>query len=226
VRAARYTRYFTEGYDAYGIEWKSPEWQKRLEAWREEHRDLGFWLELGGLLVRTGKYEEASIAIVQVAKFRDGYTPEAFARLGTWFEGGIRNWGHTDVLCGEVLGHFLGRGVVGLEALADWRASEHKYRRRAVPVMLLTLLDRAEDYGSLLEAIRPLMLDPEKVVRQGLGWFLREAWKRKPKVVEPFLLGFKDTAPRLIFQYATEKMTPAQKARFRASKKAGAQSSR
>jgi hypothetical protein len=37
-------------------------------------------------------------------------------------------------------------------------------------------------------------------------------------VVEPFLLDWKDTAPRLIFQYATEKMTAADKARFRAAK--------
>jgi 3-methyladenine DNA glycosylase AlkD len=62
------------------------------------------------------------------------------------------------------------------------------------------------------------MLDQERVVQQGLGWFLREAWKRRPEVVEAFLLEWKDSAPRLIFQYATEKMTPENKARFRKAK--------
>ena len=42
-----------------------------------------------------------------------------------------------------------------------------------------------------------MMLDEERVVHQGLGWFLREAWKRDPEGVEPFLLEFKDSAARL-----------------------------
>jgi hypothetical protein len=62
------------------------------------------------------------------------------------------------------------------------------------------------------------MHDDERVVHQGLGWFLREAWKRDAADVEPFLLRFKDSAPRLIFQYATERMAAADKARYKASK--------
>jgi hypothetical protein len=57
------------------------------------------------------------------------------------------------------------------------------------------------------------------VVHQGLGWFLREAWKLYPQPVENYLAVWKDSAPRLIFQYATEKMTPEQKACFRREKK-------
>jgi 3-methyladenine DNA glycosylase AlkD len=67
----------------------------------------------------------------------------------------------------------------------------------------------------LLAFIRPLMHDPERVVQQGLGWFLRECWKKERKQTESFLLEWKDTAPRLIYQYATEKMSKADKARFR-----------
>jgi 3-methyladenine DNA glycosylase AlkD len=63
------------------------------------------------------------------------------------------------------------------------------------------------------------MTDPEREVHQGTGWFLREAWKRKPEETEIFLLKWKDTAPRLIFQYATEKMTAEGKGRFRRHKK-------
>jgi hypothetical protein len=37
-------------------------------------------------------------------------------------------------------------------------------------------------------------------------------------LVNAFLLRYKDTAPRLIFQYATEKTTPEQKQRFRKEK--------
>jgi 3-methyladenine DNA glycosylase AlkD len=167
------------------------------------------------MLVKTGKYEEGALAILFAAQLRDQYTPATLERIARWFDGGFRNWAHTDVLCGEVLSHFLTAGVVPLKSLRTWRESPHKFQRRAVPVAIIPLLKQTTDYKPLLDLIRPLMHDPERVVQQGLGWFLREAWKRQPGVIEPFLLEHKDTSPRLIFQYATEKMTPQAKKRFR-----------
>jgi 3-methyladenine DNA glycosylase AlkD len=83
---------------------------------------------------------------------------------------------------------------------------------------MLSLIKTRASISSLLDFVRPLMLDQERVVHQGLGWLLREAWKKDPKPVEAFLLEWKETAPRLIFQYATEKMPPASRARFRRGK--------
>ena len=51
------------------------------------------------------------------------------------------------------------------------------------------------------------MLDAEREVHQFLGWFLRDAWNIRPSETEAFLLKWKETAPRIIIQYATEKMT-------------------
>ena len=66
-----------------------------------------------------------------------------------------------------------------------------------------------------LRIARKLILDPEKVVQQGTGWLLREAWKKSPKKVEDFLLKWKDQAPRLIIQYATEKIDKEKRRKFR-----------
>jgi len=216
-QAARYARYFKEGYDAYGVHWDEPAWQGLLNEWLEKNRKLklrGF-LRLGEELVSSGKYEETSVAITLVARLREEYTREAFGGLARWFRCGIGNWAHTDVLCGEVLSHFVVNGIVRLEELGEWRDSAFKYQRRAVPVMLLPVLKQASDHRPMLELIRPLMTDPERVVQQGVGWFLREAWKLKPKPVEALLMEYRDRSPRLIFQYATEKMTAAGKQRFR-----------
>jgi 3-methyladenine DNA glycosylase AlkD len=65
-----------------------------------------------------------------------------------------------------------------------------------------------------------MMLDLERVVQQGLGWFLREAWKRDRERTEESLLAWKDTCGRTIIQYATEKMSPADRARFKRQKTA------
>ena len=63
------------------------------------------------------------------------------------------------------------------------------------------------------------MLDSEKVVHQGVGWLLRELWKKSSKEAEDFLYKWKDKAPRLVIQYATEKIDKKKRKIFRKSEK-------
>lgn len=221
AQAARYKRYFREGYDAWGImDAKHALWTEMEPAWRQRYSGLGLrgFLKLGELLFAGGKYEEGAVAIRFLRPFRDRMDAAAVPRIARWFEAGIRNWAHTDVLCGEVLSPLLAEGRIALDDLAGWRISPHPYQRRAVPVAMLGLLGSDTAVPALLEFLRPMMQDPERVVQQGLGWFLREAWKKQPQPVEAFLLEWKDRAPRRIYQYATEKMAPAARTRFRKSR--------
>lgn len=221
AKAVRYARYFREGYDAWGLmDAKHALWTEMEPAWRERYRSLGLrgFLKAGELLFASGKYEEGALAIHFVRACRDRMDAAALEKLARWFDGGIRNWAHADVLCGEVIAPLLAEGRIPLDAIASWRASPHPYQRRAVPVSMLGLLKGDRAVPPLLGMLRPMMEDPERVVQQGLGWFLREAWKKQPGDVEAFLLEWKDRASRLIFQYATEKMTPESKARFRKSR--------
>jgi 3-methyladenine DNA glycosylase AlkD len=222
AQAKRYERFFNEGYDAYGI--PKDVWEANRTRFFEkfgERFGLEGLLDLGDLLFESGKYEEGSFAIVTIMPLLDQFTPEAFQRVGLWLQCGVRNWAHADVICREVLSPCLKNRLIPFSGLSAWRQSDSKWKRRAVPVSLLVLLEGAAKIPSLLKFIEPLMLDSERVVHQGTGWFLREAWKKDPALVEEMLLKWKETAPRLIYQYATEKMTPAQKQRYRKSKQAG-----
>ncbi len=222
--AEKYSRYFKEGYDAYGLDQKTLEAQREL--WFEQwHGELGVdgWLRLGDELVKSGKYEEASFAIVLLAKCRGKFSATVLAGAGRWLENGICNWAHTDVLCNEVLSPVLVEKSVGMEALAEWRSSPSRWKRRAVAVALIKpIKEGTVSVARALKFIAPMMADDERVVQQGLGWMLREAWKLEPKPVEALLLKWKDTCGRVIVQYATEKMTATGKARFRKSKAVGA----
>jgi 3-methyladenine DNA glycosylase AlkD len=216
-RVRKYSRYFVEGYDCYGVDDKLPEWKACREQGLARLKQAGpaALLDACDLLVRPGKYEEVFTAIMFAADSSELYTPGFFVRIGKWFEKGIANWAEVDVLAGRVLSPFLVNGIVDFGALKLWADSPFKYQRRAVPVTLIGLLKGASDFGPLFRLIEPLMGDGEKVVQQGLGWFLREAWKKQPKPAEKFLLRYKDTCPRLIVQYATEKMDAEAKQRFK-----------
>jgi 3-methyladenine DNA glycosylase AlkD len=218
-------RYFREGYEAWGLlDKEHPLWNEKEPEWAERYARLGLkgFFAAGELLFAGGKYEEGALAIHFIRRLQDQLDAGALPRFAAWFDAGIRNWAHTDVLCGEILSPLLAEGRISLSDIAPWIQSEKKYQRRAVPVTMLALLKQDPPVEPLLKFVEPLMMDPERVVHQGTGWFLREAWKKQPKPVERFLMKWKDQAPRLIFQYATEKMTPEARARFRRAKTAKA----
>ena len=216
----KYSRYFTEGYDAYGLDQKTFESQrdKWLETWKRDFT-LNDFLLLGDKLISTGKYEEASFAISFIYSNKEVFTAETFVKLGSWLENGILNWAHTDILSGKALSYFILNKIVEVESLKEWTESTSKWKRRSVPVTLIDVLKMDVPLVRLFNIIEPLMSDSEKFVQKGLGWFLREAWKIYPNETEEFLLKWKDTCGRIIIQYATEKMDKENKSRFKRVKK-------
>ena len=215
----KYSRFFTEGYDAYGVDQISLHagMDKWLKEWRDELSLHGF-IKLGDFLFQSGKYEEGSLAYLFIMDFKAEFDKTILDALGRWLENWVRNWAHTDIICGKLFRYLYEENIIDYSDLAQWRESASKWKRRAVPVSMLNLIKNHSDYKPYLDFIRPLMLDSERPVQQGLGWFLREAWKKQPVQVEPFLLEWKNTAPRLIYQYATEKMTKQQKELYRQEK--------
>jgi 3-methyladenine DNA glycosylase AlkD len=213
----KYQRYFKDSYDAWGLTHELVV-AKVKKVTSADGVNLNFVLETAPLLIRTGKYEETSIAILMVKAFHKEWSQATFHAVEKWFGIGINNWAHTDFICGEIISLFYQKEMIDYTTLEPWRKAHNKFQRRAVPVSMIKPLKTAECIDPLFDFIEPMMMDPDREVHQGLGWFLREAWKKQPIVTEDFLLKWKDTAPRLIFQYATEKMTPEHRLQFRKGK--------
>ncbi len=213
----KYSRYFKEGYDAWGCSEGTVKESVRLIEQKYPGLTLSQLMELGGLLFQHGKYEMGSTAILLLANRVEEVDPKAFQGVRGWFDHGVGNWAHSDVLCTLVTPAFILNGIIKYTGMGDWIGSSSRWTRRAVPVTLLCLR-KTEKPEPLLKFLEPLMLDPERVVHQGLGWFLRELWKIHPKPVEDLLYKYRNTAARLIIRYATEKMSKEQKERFKKEK--------
>lgn len=215
----KYSKYFTEGYDGYGIDTKIFKAQiiKWLDSWKNEMA-ISDYLDLGDLLVSTGKFEEASFAISLIVSKKDEFSTETFDRIGKWLEKGIQNWGNTDELCMLVLPGFIYNKIVEPKDFITWTKSESKWKRRAVPVTFYEVIKKGHSPESILSVIEKLMEDKEEDVQKGLGTLLREIWKKQPEIAEGFLLKWKDKCGRKIIQYATEKMDKDNKAKFQKTK--------
>lgn len=213
----KYSRYFKEGYDAWGVS------SELLDGKVEEILGMvGMGNEKIGkiclLLVKSPKYEMSSVAVLLLKKTIKQWDDQTFPLVEQIFNTGITNWGHTDFICGEIIPELFKKKLAGMDSLKTWRKAANRFQRRVAVVALIKPMKKSSDFRPYYDFIGPMMMDEERVVHQGLGWFLREAWKKQPEPAEKFLLKWKDSAARLIFQYATEKMTPDQKQRFRKDK--------
>lgn len=212
----KYSRYFKEGsYNAWGLTRQIME-KKRNDLLHSGALSIDLIFQTAPLLMRNDKYEETSFAITLLNSYQDHFTKEIFERLDEWFEHGITNWAHADTMGMLLLPIFLKKRVITEKDFIPWITSPYEFKRRCVPV---TYIKSLKEYPlqELLCIIDPLMSDTERVVHQGVGWFLREAWKKFPEQTEEYMLKYKDTSPRLIFQYACEKMTTENKGRFKKS---------
>ena len=213
----QYSRYFKEGYDAYGLSHERvAEKVNEILSWPWTTQKL--IAETSGLLVQSPKYEMTVIAIQLLRSFHKTWAVADFKTVEHWFSLGITNWAQTDYICGELMNLFFKKNLIDLRSVAPWRTAANKFQRRAAVVSLIKPMKLSTDFSPYYDFIEPMMHDPAREVHQGLGWFLRETWKIQPEPAEAFLLKFKDSAPRLIFQYATEKMTAEGKERFRRKK--------
>lgn len=213
----KYSRYFKDGYNGWGL--PSGMFQaKATELLALPGMDLPLVMKMATELIKSPKYEEVSLAILMTQKLHNRWTIETFKSVEHWFSIGITNWAHTDYICGEITPLMIKKKLIEIGSLSHWRSAKNKFQRRAAVVSLIKPMKLSTDFNPYFEFIAPMMMDPEREVHQGLGWFLREAWKKQAGPTEEFLMQWKDRAPRLIFQYACEKMTKESKERFRKSK--------
>jgi 3-methyladenine DNA glycosylase AlkD len=213
----KYKRYFKEGYDAYGV---SQEQNEEFIKFLSDNYDISIDLinSIASKLLLTGKYEDTSIPMLLLINRKKEFTKDTFQIISDWYDIGIDNWAHNDFCCWKLIEIFIKKKLITYNDFDKWRFSERKFKRRAVPVSFIKMLKDFGDYKILFDYIEPIMLDKERVVHQGIGWFLRECWKKQPEITEEFLLKWKNTAPRLIIQYATEKMDKEYRLKFRKDK--------
>lgn len=214
----KYSRYFKGGFNGYGIESglipnKTQEYKK--ESWFS----IKLVYEVSKLLIPNEKYELVSFALVLLNEFNKEFDYTTFKNIESWFSIGINNWAHTDGIVQYFFPTLWKKEIIKLQDISSWRKAENKFQRRCVPVAIIKLLKHDTNLSKMFEFIDPMMMDTEREVHQGLGWFLRECWKKDRDLTEEFLFKWKDDCARLIIQYATEKMTKEERLKFRRTKK-------
>ncbi len=213
----KYSRYFRGSYDAWGL--SQPQVNDKVkELSKNKEISLEVIFDASELLFNSGKYEEISFVLLLINARDKHYTIETLEKIEKLFEIGIYNWAHADTLGMMVLPKFVKNNIVDYSYFNNWIFSTFKFQRRSAAVTIIKNIKTIDNIEKLFAIIEPLMIDTEREVHQGAGWFLKKAWEKYPAETEIFLMKYKNTSPRLIFQIACEKMEKNYRLKFRKEK--------
>ncbi|MET8772406.1 DNA alkylation repair protein [Streptomyces sp. NPDC004658] len=123
----------------------------------------------------------------------------------------VDDWDLVDASAHVVLGPWLLEG--DLRVLDELAASSRLWDRRIAVLATLALI-REGRFEPTFDLVLTLRQDPEPLIHKALGWMLREIGRRDEPLMVAFLSRHVDKLPRVTVRYATERLAPAERARF------------
>jgi 3-methyladenine DNA glycosylase AlkD len=180
-----------------------------------------------GVLLDSGVHEHRLVGLIILNRlFERASRPAARddaerGRLADFYlaavrRGRVNNWDLVDGSAEFVLGEYLVDRPRDL--LIELAASDILWERRVAVLSTFAFIKRGDPSTTLVLAER-LLGDREDLMQKAVGWMLREVGKRVDRAV---LLAFLDehapAMPRTMLSYASEHLTPAERAAYRAAR--------
>ncbi len=212
VKAIRNMRDFKEGYDAFGIDEEEIKVlrDRIMDEYELSPREIA---DFGLILLKTGKYEFGTLAILLLKKHRPRLDPYVREKVKEWLDTAVENWAHADLLGIKILPVFFELELTDLQAFASWRDSPSKWTRRAA-ITSLIWLRKALPADDILRFLEPVLLEKDRVAQQAISWLLKDLWNKGAEVVEEFLETHKNNMDRNILKQVSSAMPLAKAKKF------------
>ncbi|HEQ97875.1 MAG TPA: DNA alkylation repair protein [candidate division Zixibacteria bacterium] len=216
----KYSRFFREGYDPFGVD--PHKLSPQIEVWYsglEPDFKISDFKKLFTKLMDHGKDEDLAVVINFLRLMKKYHSPTLFKNIKSYVSKYFTNWAQVDSLCARTISEMILNDVVSYDDLLAWQSDESKWVRRCVPVGTVYGFYKQKDIKPVKKVAEALISDPVREVGQGVGWMLRDAWKVYPDQIEKLLLNHVKTGNRTAYQYACEKMDKEYRKKFRRPKR-------
>jgi 3-methyladenine DNA glycosylase AlkD len=130
--------------------------------------------------------------------------------------GRVNNWDLVDASAEYLVGEFLRDAGRDDDPLLDDLAASASLWQRRVAVLATFAFIKAGDGGPILRLAPRLLDDREDLMHKAVGWMLRELGKRVDRrALTGFLDEYAARMPRTMLSYATEHLSPGDRAAYR-----------
>lgn len=157
-------------------------------------------------LLKTGKYEEITIAFDWAFRLQKQYQISDFFIFEKWLKKYITNWAFCDDFCTHTFGHFISQFPEFLPKIEKLAKSKNRWSRRASAVVLIYSIRRKKYFDNVFKISDILLLDRDDLVQKGYGWMLKETSNIYPDQVFKYIIKNKEKMPKVALRYAIEKL--------------------
>ncbi len=164
------------------------------------------------LLFKSDIHEEKLAAIFFLNLFKKYFTAQT---IDLFYEGISKHcdsWAICDTTFIRVIGPFLGKKSnqeLAKKTIDTWANEDNLWIKRASMVILLkiVMMRKGFDENYVFKLVENMLQYPEDYIHKGIGWLLKTCSKYEPDTIYDYLIKNKNTLPRLIIRYASEKLS-------------------
>lgn len=169
-----------------------------------------------GLLISSFINEERLLALlILVNQYQtgDGACQQVICQFYLKNLKHVNNWNLVDSSAHHILGHYL--WDKDRSTLNKLSKSDILWERR-IAVVATWYFIRKGDLSTTFEISKLLLNDKHDLIHKAVGWMLREAGKKDEAKLMHFLSEYANQMPKIMLRYAMERLTPEQRALFKA----------
>lgn len=169
--------------------------------------------ELSILLQSSINEERLLTLIILVARYQKGDLIIKKAVYDFYLEhiGYVNNWNLVDSSAHLIIGAYLYDKDKTI--LLQLGQSSVLWERR-IAIVATWYFIRHYEFEWTIKMSKLLLEDTHDLIHKAVGWMLREAGKKNPKVLTQFLDQYADKMPRTMLRYSIEKLSPIEKSHY------------
>ncbi len=159
-------------------------------------------------------HEQKMLAVEILHTYASRLEPKHLDTIERWVEE-CTGWAHHDEIATHLVGALLINYPELYERVRGWSRSDVMWMRRASLVSHIIPFRAGKGKKRMLTSTcRRLIDEKEFFIRKAIGWTLREASKKEPKMVFDFLMSVKDRASGLTLREGSKRLPESQRKRI------------
>jgi 3-methyladenine DNA glycosylase AlkD len=201
-RAEYNKRYLKSPYAFYGV--VSKDLREHVTAYHKENHYISkdYLKQLLLRLWNSSWHTEKTFAVNLAAKYINLFTNKDILFFKKWLDE-CNNWDHTDAICADIIGKLLLKYPNTKKEINFWTKEQVLWTKRAslISYIRYVRIDKT-DLKPIFNNIKKLEQEKDFFIRKAIGWILREASKKQPKIVKEFVISKKDKLSNLSIRQA------------------------